>query len=188
MTFDEQIKRTLQENSEWSGSPQELWSKIRAELQPKKRWWQRPPLWLGSAAAAVVLFILLQAVWNPLPPATPQDQEPSQMQTFTALFAAPEPEQAAPGAELEIPVHVHLAPVEQEPLSLIVVRQEAEGDTVIQELPLNGAQLLAEEVLPVQAPLEPGTYRLAVQGTFRAEGQLYAAWAERIIEVEEGIR
>lgn len=188
MTFDEQIKKTLRENSEWLGSPQELWDKIAKELEPKKRWWQRPPLWLGSAAAAVVLLFLLQGVWNPLPPTVPENQEPIQMKTFTALIAAPEPEQAAPGAELELPVDIYLTPTHEGTLSLIMVKQEAEGETIVQELSLDGTQLLAEQVLKVQAPLELGTYRLTVQGTFQAEGQLYSAWAEKIIEVGEGIR
>ena len=65
MNLDERIREALRANSQWPGSPDELWQRISSQLQPKPKR-SRQPLWLGTAAAAVLgLVFVFQAVWNP---------------------------------------------------------------------------------------------------------------------------
>ena len=66
MALDREIKQALEENSQWTGSADQMWDNIAAKLKrPPKPWWQRTPLWLGTAAAAAVIAVVLR---TSLPP------------------------------------------------------------------------------------------------------------------------
>ena len=71
MTLDERIRKALRTNSKWQGSPEELWGRISSQLNKEAKR-SRQPLWLGTAAAAVVrLTLLLHTGLEPPPSPTP---------------------------------------------------------------------------------------------------------------------
>ena len=97
MNLDERIREALRANSQWPGSPDELWQRISSQLQPKPKR-SRQPLWLGTAAAAVlVLVFVFQAVWNPQPPPLPEAEEAVPMRMLTAVLPPSGPQLVQPG-------------------------------------------------------------------------------------------
>lgn len=186
MTFDEQIKKTLEEKSQWSGSSDQLWEKVATQLDQKKPLWHRPPFWLGTAVAAMfIVAVLLQTVFSPLPPETHEAEELPRMQTFSTIMLSPEPLFIQVGAELELALDIYLAGEgETEYAHLLIWKLEELEETLITELDLNAKELLEQGSLTVSAPGEPGSYRLVVQGVARDQEQLYSIYAEQSIFVE----
>lgn len=182
MNLDEQIRKTLRENSQWPGSPDALWEKVSTELQKPKR--ARVPVWLGSAAAAIVaLAFLLHTVWNPVPPPVPEVGEPIQMKAFLAVPDSLDPKTVQVGEEFELLVDVSpAASMEQISPLLQIWKQNEEGDLLADKRGLRGEELRSG-MLMVEAPGEPGSYRLVVRGTFEDHGQWYSASAEQILVV-----
>ncbi len=187
MTLDERIKQALRKNSQWEGSAEALWAQIASQLEEKPKP-KRQPLWLGTAAAAVlVMALVLQAVWSPHPPEPqlPQADKSAELRLFSTALP-PIPREAVPGGgTVELVLEVHLTPAgTPSPPQLEIWQEGTEPALVIQE-ELDGAQLLREGVLIVQAPSEPGSYRLVVHGSVPGEGQLYAIYGEKLVEVAE---
>ncbi len=186
MALDEQIIEALEQNSTWNGSADRVWENIAAKLQPRKSWWQKRPLWLGTAAA---LLLALALRMNLPPPAVPEPKFAPRMQTFTALM----PDEALHvqgGERIEIALDLRLLLAESEttqPPRLAIWRvNTAEGGEELQaEHPLAAADLVGDSVLTLNAPADPGTYRLIVQGVLQKEDGLYAISGEQRITVEK---
>jgi len=184
MTLDERIKEALQANSTWSGSPDELWAKVAAQLPPKRQRW-RQPFGLGTAAAAVlVLAFVLYAVWNPNPPSPPVVEDAPQLRMFSAVLPAFEPLLVEGGAEIELAVDVSLAADSTERPPHLEIWAEGEERSLTAVMDLDGGALLRTRSLTVQAPEEPGSYRLVVSGAVQEAGQLYQVHGELTIVVQ----
>ncbi len=186
MALDEEIKRALEQNSTWDGSADQLWENIAAKLQPGKSWWQRGPFWLGTAAATLLLTFVLRT--SLLAPAVPEPEFAPRMQTFTALMAD-EPRRVRSEERLEIPLELHPLPLEfskgQQPRLLIWQVNGEEMEELRGELPLATEELVGPTLLMVDAPADPGTYRLVVQGVLQKEDGPYEVSGELKITVEK---
>ena len=186
MTFDQQIKKTLEKNSEWPGSSDQLWERISTQLEQKKRPWHKQPFWLGTAVAAILLLALMvQSIRSPLPPETPTPEMLSRMQSFSTIMLSVEPRSVNVGEQLELPLDIYLTEEsEPEHAQLLIWKTSDTEDLLVSELLLDGSELFVQGSLDVDAPTEPGTYRLVVQGLTHQEGQAYAIYAEETIRVE----
>lgn len=187
-TFDQKIEQTLQENSEWSGSADALWGKISSQLQPEttKRPWKRKPFLFG-AAATVVLAFMLHTMFTPvpLPPSTLEPTEMLRMQTF-GIAMLPEPEVYHPGEQVELAFGAHPPSewAENQELRLAIWKEVKEEQILAGERMVHEEEILGQSFLSVQSPVEPGLYRLVLEGTFMHEGQTTAVFAEKTILVE----
>jgi len=62
--------------------------------------------------------------------------------------------------------------------------QEGDAEEVlVMERGLSGGELVETRLLTVQAPEEPGSYRLVVRGTVEEQGQLLEIYGEKSIVV-----
>ena len=187
MTFDEQIKRTLQENSEWTGSADVLWEKVASRLKQEQRWWMRRPLWLSTVAAATVLLaVMVHSMLTPPPRQAPEPAEFSRMQTFSALMLPEESLVVQKEEPLELALDIYLAApgdAKRQPL-LLLWKQEESGDVLAGEYVLSDEDLFGKTFLAIKAPAESGSYRVVVQGTFYHEEQLYVVFTEKSIVVK----
>lgn len=185
MTFDEQVKNTLEEHSQWPGSADELWGKISSQLDNEKRAWQKRPFWLGTAVAALLFVALFaQTVLSPLPSETPEVQDLSKMQTFSAVMFVEELQSVQAKEEIEIDLDIFLAVEEQSEYATLVIWRLGENDqNVMAEHVLDATELLTQRKLIIEAPEESGTYRLVVEGVAREEEQIYQIYGEKTILV-----
>lgn len=187
-TFEEKIEQTLQENSEWSGSADALWGKISSQLQPEtaKRPWKRKPFLFG-AAATVVLAFMLHTMFTPvpLPPSTLEPTEMLRMQTFS-IAMLPEPEVYHPGEQVKLAFGAYPPSewAENQELRLAIWKEVKEEQILAGERMVHEEEILGQSSLSVQIPVEPGLYRLVLEGTFIHEGQTTAVLAEKTILVE----
>lgn len=186
MTFDEQIKKTLKENSQWPGSSEQLWDKVSSQLEPRKRLWLRPPFWFGTAVAAMLLVaVLVKTVFSPLPPTLPEVEEMPRMQTFSAVMLPVEPISVQAEAELGLALDIYLVAEEEPEYAQLLVWQIDElEETLHTKIDLEADYLLEQGSLTVEVPRNAGTYRLVVQGVVQDQNQLYGIYAEQIIIVE----
>ncbi|MFY9359973.1 MAG: hypothetical protein WBM05_04625 [Limnochordia bacterium] len=184
MNLDERIREALRANSQWPGSPDELWQRISSQLQPKPKR-SRQPLWLGTAAAAVlVLVFVFQAVWNPQPPPLPEAEEAVPMRMLTAVLPPSGPQLVQPGEVVELTLDAHLSSQGAPAPPRLEIWQEGDAEEVlVMERGLSGGELVETRLLTVQAPEEPGSYRLVVRGTVEEQGQLLEIYGEKSIVV-----
>lgn len=191
MTLDERIKQVLEVKSEWPGSKGQLWDRISTQLNHKRPWWQRQNLWLGAAAAAIVMLaFMVQTVLSPMPPELP---EPQLLRSMPALFS----EEITLEQALALPVG---APVELvlEVYPLMDVPSLGAPTLQVWAIGVDGMEALVEEttlaidkdtsLLTVLAPANPGLYRLIIQGMLQEGTEYYGIYAEQQIELyqEEG--
>ena len=184
MNLDDRIREELRANSQWTASTEELWQRISSQLQPNPKR-SRQPLWLGTAAAAeLVLVIVFQAVWTPQPPPLPEAEEAVTMRMLTAVLPPSGPQLVQTGEVVELTFDAHLsrqgapAPPRQK------IRQEGDAEEVLEmERGLSGGELVETRLLTVQAPEEPGSYRLVVRGSVEEQGQLLEIYGEKSIGV-----
>jgi hypothetical protein len=189
-TFEEKIQETLLENSEWSGSSDALWSKISGQLQSEKIKVHKKQrnVWFGAAVAATVfLAFMLRTMFvsTPLPPPAPEAPDVLRMQTFS-VAKLPEPEVFSPGQEVELAFDTYL-PSEwslEQSVYLAIWKNTGEEETLTEERLIQEGEILGTSSLPVQAPTEPGLYRLLLEGTFVYEGRPQAVFGEKIIRIE----
>lgn len=185
MIPDERISEALRTNSQWQGSPDALWAKVSEQLRREPRR-SRQPLWLGTAAAAVLILALFaQSLWKPQPPPLPDVEEPVPLRMFSVPVPLPEPQIVQGGAELKLVLTMEPGAAGEEEGPILEIWPEKEGASpAILELTARGAQLLQDGYLMVRAPEEPGSYLMVVRGTVRDRDQLYNIYAEERITVE----
>lgn len=185
MTFDERIKKTLTDHSQWNGSSDTLWDKISVQLQEKPQR-IRQPLWLGSAVAALlVLAFALQNIWLPATPPPPLEEAPPELRMFSAALPTPEFRVVQAGANLELPLTVWPAQEgEKEEHPRLEVWLQGDPSTLVLEMELEQETLLGTESVTVRAPEEPGTYLLVVTGTVLEDAQIKRITAEETIIVD----
>lgn len=191
MTFEEQIKKALEQNSRWSGSADLMWQRVSAKLGRKHPPWRKLRLlWGGAAALLILLLILPVGPGQPPPVLDPPPQ--SKLRSFS-LLPPGKPLLVAPWETVELPLQILFCPdppTGAEP-TLLVERLSEEGDPLpVQELVLDLEALrgLGETtpfLLPIQAPPEPGRYRLKVVGTLFQGTDFYNIWGETEIFVQK---
>lgn len=191
MTLDERIKQVLEAKSEWPGSEGQLWDRVSAQLNYKSPWWQRQNLWLGGAAAAIVILaFVVQTVLSPMPPELPESQL---LRTMPALFfediALEQPLVLPAGAPVELLLEFY--PLKDDPSlgapTLQVWAMDVDGmEALVEETPLTIHK--DTSLLAVITPKNPGSYRLVVQGMLQEGTEYYGIYAEQQIELyqEEG--
>lgn len=185
MTLDERIRKALRANSKWQGSPEELWGRISSQLNKEAKR-SRQPLWLGTAAAAVVLLaLLLHTVWNPLPPQPPEVEQAAPMRMLSSALPELEPRVVRAGGEIQLALDIHLAGgVPETQPQLEIWKEDGQESALVSELDLSGVELLRDGFLTITAPSEPGSYRLVVRGTVKEQNELYGIYAEETIVIE----
>ena len=120
MALDREIKQALEENSQWTGSADQMWDNIATKLKrPPKPWWQRTPLWLGTAAAAAVIAVVLRTSLPPPEQPQPMLESAPRLQTFSAIMLDEEVRLKA-GGQLEIPLDIYLHAVGQNCVPLTI--------------------------------------------------------------------
>lgn len=187
-TFDETIEQTLRQNSEWSGSADELWSKVSSQMQaePEKRIWTRKPFLFGAATAATVfLAFMLHTMITSVPPDVPQVEEIAPFQTFRIMMLE-EPEIYLPGEPVELVLSSYPM-TETEPSQsprLFIWRQGDEEEMLAGEVLLDEEKISGQSSLVITSPVDPGLYRLVVEGSFTAGEQRFTVFAEKTILVE----
>lgn len=191
MTLDQRIKQVLEAKSEWPGSEGQLWDRVSSQLKYKRPWWQRQNLWLGGAAAAIVILaFMVQTVLSPMPPELP---EPQLLRSMPALFfediALEQPLVLPAGAPVQLMLEFY--PLSGDPSlgapTLQVWARDADGmEALVKETPLTTRK--DTSLLAVVTPENPGSYRLVVQGMFQEGTEYYGIYAEQQIELyqEEG--
>lgn len=185
MVLDRKIKQALEQNSEWNGSADGLWENIAVQLQPARRWWQLGRFWLGTAAAALLLGLVLRT--SLAPPAMPELEPAPRMQTFSALMA--EELSIQGGEKLEIALDIFLLTDQSDAIEglrlLIWEKEDGRGEKLWAEHALAEDGLFETSLLMASAPAEPGTYRLVVEGQMLHDGLVYEVRGEKEITVEE---
>lgn len=187
MTFDEKIVQSLQENTQWRGSPDLLWKEVQSQLPKQTPWWKRQRLWFGTAVAATMFMVfLIQSVLTPPPPVPGEPEIEPQMRSFAVSFIAEEPLIVIPKSEVSLPFDLV---VEEGPevfhSPTLMIMELGEGSGVFfQEIALSNEEL-ALQSLTVLAPDQPGSYRVAIQGTIVQGEQVYTLHGEREILVQE---
>ena len=191
MTFEEKIYHALNQNSQWTGSPDTMWEEISAELPKKTPWWKQNQLWIGTMAAAVLLLVLFSQIGEP-PPPVETEQEPVLMRSFMV-----EPERIMEAASDEvINMTVELTPVLKDGTSspfvhLYKIGPDGNGETVSKTALENWESLewtgreTAEITVPVQAPAEPGLYYISIEGVVQRNGESLVLTGERSFVVHE---
>ena len=190
-TFDERIEDALLENSEWSGSPDMLWGKISSQIkaEPQRASFRRRPLWFGVGAAATIFlaFMLHTMLSSPaLPPSVPEAAELARMQNFSAVMLLPEPEVYDPGEQVELTLTFYPVSAGDQDLGLhLVIWKEIEAEQIVaDELFLPDERVQGQDSILVQSPMEPGLYRLVVEGNFVDGDQRMFIFSEKTIRVE----
>ncbi|MDI9441674.1 MAG: hypothetical protein GX101_03245 [Firmicutes bacterium] len=188
MALDREIKQALEENSQWTGSADQMWDNIAAKLKrPPKPWWQRTPLWLGTAAAAAVIAVVLRTSLPPPEQPQPMLESAPRLQTFSAIMLDEEVRLKA-GGQLEIPLDIYLhadqSKMVRQPRLTIWELNDGQEELVEERL-LAEEDLFPTRVLFVSAPNRAGTYRLTVEGQITRDGQIYALYGSSEVTIEE---
>lgn len=186
-TFDEQIKQTLKDNSQWPGSADDLWKSISSQLESEKPSRRPKPIWFGAAAAATIfLAFLLQTTLPTVPPAVPEVFEAPQLRTFTMSMMVEEPLVVRSEEEVELTLNIYPAlDSDLEEKLLLATWEETEfGEVLVEERQLSPDDILGHDAILVKAPQAAGSYRLVLDGVFRDQGEFMVVFAEEKVHVE----
>ena len=189
-TFDEQIEDVLRQKSEWPGSADFLWENIsgQIEMKPKKQSFRRRSFWMGAGAVATIFlaFMLYTMLNTPvLPPVVPEEPQLARMQMFSAIMLT-EPEVYLPGEQVELFLTSH--PVdnwnEGQDLSLTIWKDVEAEQSMVSRSTLPHELIRGQDSAFVQSPMDPGLYRLVVEGSFMDGDQRISVFGEKTIRVE----
>jgi len=186
--LDDRIEQTLREHSQWTGSAEDLWSRISSQLQrePAKKPWRPKPVWLGAAAATLFLAFMLQTMFNPSAPDVPELTDRPRMQTFSISMVAEEPEVYLGGEDIELALQNYSADTLDPELAprLLVWKLDDLEEILIDELLIEEEKIRGKHSLWVRSPSEAGLYRLVVEGSFTHDGQRSHVFAEKTILIK----
>lgn len=189
-TFDEQIEDVLRQKSEWPGSADFLWENIsgQIEMKPEKQSFRRRSFWMGAGAVATIFlaFMLYTMLNTPvLPPVVPEEPQLARMQMFSAIMLT-EPEVYLPGEQVELILTSH--PVdnwnEGQDLSLTIWKDVEAEQSMVSRSTLPHELIRGQDSAFVQSPMDPGLYRLVVEGSFMDGDQRISVFGEKTIRVE----
>ncbi len=186
-TLDDKIEQTLKDHSKWSGSEDALWGRIATQLQPgpTKLHWRRKPMWIGAAAATVLLAFMLHSMYSPLPPNVPEMTDLSRMQPFSlSMLVGPEVYRAGEDIELTLYSSPYDALEPEHAIRVLVWKQVDLEETLACEILLGAEEVRGQDSLWIQGPSEEGLYRLVVEGTFTHDGERIRLYAEKTILIE----
>jgi len=191
---DEEIVRALEQNTQWPGSPQKMWTAIEGKLQPVP-WYKQRRSWMPALAAAMILILILVTQGQPPQPLQPPvpdtgQAEVMQFRTMSTLEKAAGPviiriglkDTAAAGSQLNLELNLTAAEeitfTAETPI-IRVMRTDSSGlFTIVTELSVdswNGRELADTKPLSgtisLTAPHEPGTYLVEVNISGTIDGQ-----------------
>lgn len=199
---EHEIIAALEQNTQWHGSKEKMWSHIAAKVRPAPRF--RPYKWI-AVAAVMVFFVILFNQSSPLPPESSNEAFLEESSAPVRMFSAMVTEEAAEdevtvrldlqssinlSSTLEIKLELIINGPQELTLDIPVIRVLHANNqglvTIVQEVPLThwrGAIVSAGKTqsgtLTLDAPQQPGQYQVevSVPGTIESRPVFFSQTA-----------